>query len=162
MGPGTKRFPIGPASLIQVDAFNKELVIPGPWTILTATSEQYPEFQEFGKLNNLSDMSALGVLPTFSGTFRYETQFEWTQPASSILLDLGEVFEIGEVWLNEQRLGLRICPPYQFEVGNALRQGRNVLVVEVTNTLVKAQPDFFSRFVQQEPSGLIGPIKLLF
>jgi hypothetical protein len=162
LGPGVDRLPIEQIIQAQVYGFNTDLVIPGPWKISIATSEQYPNFQEFGQKNSLGDMSVPGTLPAFSGTFRYETQFDWAQPVTSMLLDMGEVFEIGEVWLNGKRLGLRICPPYQFEVGNALKQGKNALVVEVTNTLVKAQPDFFSRYVQQEPSGLIGPVRLLY
>ena len=47
-------------------------------------------------------------------------------------------------------------------IGKLLRAGANTLVVEVTNTLVKQQRDFFSRFAQQEPSGLLGPVRLLY
>jgi hypothetical protein len=105
-------------------------------------------------------MSAPGAHPTFSGTYRYETTFEWQQSAQKVTLDLGAVYETAEVWVNGQPAGVRICPPYRFPVGPLLRAGENVLVVEVTNTLVKQQQDFLSRFAQQEPSGLLGPVYL--
>jgi hypothetical protein len=102
------------------------------------------------------------ALPTFSGTFRYETSFEWTEEAQRILLDLGAVFETVEVTVNGQSAGTRICPPYQFDIGEFVHEGKNILTIEVTNTLVKEQRDFLSRFVQQEPSGLLGPVRLFY
>jgi len=33
-------------------------------------------------------------------------------------------------------------------------------MIEVTNTLVNAEPDFYSRYATQEPSGLLGPVRL--
>jgi hypothetical protein len=107
-------------------------------------------------------MSRPEVLPRFSGTFRYETSFEWTHSEGAAAIDLGQVYETAEVWVNGQQAGVCICPPYRFQVGGLLRPGKNTLAVEVTNTLVKDQHDFLSRFAQQEPSGLLGPVRLLY
>ena len=52
--------------------------------------------------------------------------------------------------------------PYRLAVGSLVHPGKNKLVIEVTNTLVKDQHDFLSRFAQQEPSGLLGPVRLLY
>jgi hypothetical protein len=134
--------------------------LDGPWTLGTATAEQYPSFADAGQVDALSDMSAPGALPAFSGTYRYETTFEWHRPESQVTLDLGAVYETAEVWVNGQPAGVRICPPYRFAVGSLLRAGENALAVETTNTLVKQQRDFLSRFAQQEPSGLLGPVYL--
>jgi hypothetical protein len=134
--------------------------VDGPWTLATATAQQYPSFEDAGQVDALSDMSAPGALPVFSGTFRYETTFEWQQSTQKATLDLGAVYETAQVWVNGQPAGVRICPPYRFPVGSLLRAGENALVIEVTNTLVKQQQDFLSRFAQQEPSGLLGPVYL--
>ena len=88
--------------------------------------------------------------------------FEWTHTVRNVLLDLGEAYETAEVWMNGQAVGICICPPYRYEVGEYLHSGKNTLTAEVTNTLVKDQRDFLSRFAQQEPSGLLGPVRLLF
>jgi len=77
-----------------------------------------------------------------------------------VLLDLGAVYETADVWVNGQSAGVRICPPYRFEIGRLVRPGQNTLTVEVTNTLVYEQRDFFSRFASLEPSGLLGPIRV--
>ncbi len=132
--------------------------IEGPWTLSTATAEQYPAFEAVGQVDALSDVSGPDALPAFSGTFRYGTTFGWHGAEGRVALDLGAAYETAEVWVNGQPAGVRICPPYHFQVGPLLRAGQNTLVVEVTNTLVKEQHDFLSRFAQQEPSGLLGPV----
>ena len=138
-----------------------ECLITGPWSIATVISEQYPVFTAWKEVADLADLSQPDALPAFSGTFRYETKFEWPLVEKPTLLDLGEVYETAEVWVNGQRAGVRICPPYSFDIGDMVVPGKNRLVVEVTNTLVKEQRDFLSRFAQQEPSGLLGPVRLL-
>lgn len=134
--------------------------LAGEWTISLAKAEAYPHFQEWGKVTALPNMSGPDGLPRFTGTFRYETEFEWDETANGALLDLGEVYETAEVWLNGEHIGVRICPPYRFEINGLLKKGNNKLVIEVTNTLVKEQRDFLSSFAQQEPSGLIGPVRV--
>ena len=136
-------------------------LITGPWSIATAVSEQYPAFTAWRDAVYLADLSQPDSLPAFSGTFRYETEFEWLLEEKPKRLDLGEVFETAEVWMNGQRAGVRICPPYRFDIGDLVVSGKNRLVVEVTNTLAKEQRDFLSRFAQQEPSGLLGPVLLV-
>lgn len=136
--------------------------IAGPWRVMISTSQQYPEFSDWKTITQLMDISSPDALPRFSGTFRYETELDWGETGKTVMLDLGDVYETAEVWLNGQRVGVRICPPYLLEIGGSLHSSMNQLVVEVTNTLVKDQADFFSRFAPQEPSGLIGPVRLLF
>ncbi|CAM4104177.1 glycosyl transferase family 2 [Paenibacillus alkaliterrae] len=148
-----------PASKRSEESMN-ETVIEGPWTIATATSEQYPSFETWGEAEGLSDMSLPGKLPTFSGTFRYEMNFDWMQQADRVFLDLGEVFETAEVRVNGQSAGICICPPYRLDIGDFVHTGTNTLTIEVTNTLVKEQRDFLSHISQQESSGLLGPVRL--
>jgi Glycosyl hydrolases family 2, sugar binding domain. len=138
-----------------------EVELTGEWTIAIAESEAYPRFETWGSLTALTNMSAPDALPRFSGTFRYETEFEWNGSVGApSWLDLGHVYETAEAWLNGEPVGVRLCPPYRMELAGALRQGVNKLVVEVTNTLVKDQRDYLSAFAQQEPSGLLGPVRI--
>jgi hypothetical protein len=135
--------------------------IAGPWSIAVASAERYPSFEPAPVAAELADMSRPEGLPRFSGTFRYTTEFEWPHAPAAVVLDLGDVYETAEVWVNGQAAGVRICPPYRLEIGALLRQGANTLVIEVSNTLVKQQHDFLSRYAQQEPSGLLGPVRLV-
>ena len=159
-GMGVQDIAAGVPIAAQPGQDSQTHTVEGPWSVATATSEQYPMFEAVGQFEALSDMSRPGVLPTFSGTFRYETTFEWAHPGETVTLDLGDVYETAEVWVNGQPSGIRICPPYRLEAGELLHPGQNTLVVEVTNTLVKEQRDFLSRFAHQEPSGLLGPVRL--
>lgn len=135
--------------------------LEGEWNVSIAEAEQYPQFLEWGRGVALKNMSGPDCLPRFTGTFRYETEFEWNESADQALLDLGEVYETAEVWLNGELAGVRICPPYRLEINGLIMKGKNKLVIEVTNTLVKDQRDFLSAFAQQEPSGLIGPVRVI-
>jgi hypothetical protein len=85
-------------------------------------------------LDHLLDFSQAEILPAFSGTFRYETSFEWTEQAHRILLDLGKVFETVEVWVNGQSVGTRICPLYPLDIGGLVRVGKNILTIEGKGT----------------------------
>nr|WP_275983992.1 glycosylhydrolase-like jelly roll fold domain-containing protein [Paenibacillus hamazuiensis] len=155
-GPDLEGYTAPPRYTISSD-----IELKGEWTVSTADAEHYPQFEEWGKLTNLTNMSGPDYLPRFTGTFRYETEFEWNGPANQAHLDLGEVYETAEVWMNGEHAGVRICPPYRLEINGLIRKGKNKLVIEVTNTLAKDQRDFLSAFAQQEPSGLIGPIRVI-
>ena len=167
MLPSQSILVISGAALDDLDAVKRMpdmelcMSIEGPWSVAMATSEQYPAFRPWRTLEKLSDLSRPEFLPAFSGTFRYETGFTWSRaPGKRVVIDLGEVFETAEVFLNGQSAGVRISPPYRFDISKLMKTGSNNLTIEVTNTLVKETPDIFSRFAQLEPSGLLGPVQL--
>lgn len=163
-GPDTTAFDVV-GSLTPVDAETKKVVaftqeIAGSWRVSTATSEQYPHFTPWKDAVPLSDLSRPELLPYFSGTLRYECEFTVPEADAFTCLDLGDVYETAEAWLNGEPLGVRICPPYRLNLQGKIRAGKNQLVIEVTNTLVRNQRDFLSRFAPMEPSGLLGPVVL--
>lgn len=136
-----------------------EPVVLAPiWSVSTATAETYPEFTPWGELEVLASLAAPGLLPRFSGTVRYEASFASADPAVAHRIDLGEVFELASVRVNGIDLGARIAPPYVFDVPAGVLAGENELEIDVVNTLAKAQPDYFSAFAQQDPTGLLGPV----
>jgi hypothetical protein len=76
----------------------------------------------------------------FSGTGRYEISFD--VPAdklaekSPVWLDLGQVGNLAEVELNGQPMGVAWMEPHRLDVAQALRAGKNQLVVRVSNALI--------------------------
>ncbi|WP_077620650.1 glycosylhydrolase-like jelly roll fold domain-containing protein [Bacillus sinesaloumensis] len=144
-----------------VERLQQSANIEGPWSLSTATSEQYPEFSPWGELEVLTDLSRIEGLQTFSGTIRYEKELTWIPDGRRVFIDLGDAYETVEVFVNGKSLGVRIQAPYQFELSNNLQTGVNSLQIEVTNTLVKENNDMLSRIGHQEPSGLLGPVRLL-
>ncbi|MBQ3706951.1 MAG: glycosyl transferase family 2 [Clostridia bacterium] len=97
--------------------------------------------------------------PAFSGRICYTAAFEGKR--GSRALDLGEVGQTSHLWLNGIDLGVRVCPPYRYDLTNALRDGENELVIEVSNTLANAVRDGFSAYMAIPASGLIGPLTWL-
>ena len=79
----------------------------------------------------------------------------------SLALDLGEVGQTSHLWLNGRDLGVRVCPPYRYDLTDALRDGENALVIEVSNTLANAVRDGFSAYMAIPASGMIGPLTWL-
>ena len=71
----------------------------------------------------------------FAGTAVYETEFMVDDKGSRMTLDLGMVESIAEVYLNGVKIRTLWCEPYMCELGSAVREGRNILRIEVTNTL---------------------------
>jgi hypothetical protein len=92
----------------------------------------------------------------FSGTVTYEFEFRLDQvdPAGQVMLNLGEVHELAQVWINSQEAGIKMWKPYNFEISNFLHPGQNRIRVDVTNSLANKMN------LALLPSGLLGPVTL--
>lgn len=113
-------------------------------------------------VTSLCNLAVPGLLPEYAGSICYETGFSAEQSWNGYYLDLGSVYETAEVWVNGENAGVRICPPYRFDVSGLVRRGENKLEIMVTNTLAKERGNnVFDRAMPQEPTGLLGPVRLL-
>lgn len=141
-------------------------VLDGEWILSIATAQEYPRFHDQRVLDGLHNIGK--IWPDFSGFMRYEKHIELVEPAQKqAVLTIEDAYEGVEVWVNDQYAGMKICPPYAFDVSGLFRQGQNTLKIEVANTLfrkVSAEsntPNFFGpRSVVVEPSGIIGTVTL--
>ncbi len=74
----------------------------------------------------------------FSGTAQYKRVFSFSVSEANrgkrVWLDLGEVANLAEVFVNGVSCGVAWTPPYRVEVTQALKSGDNELRVAVTNT----------------------------
>lgn len=104
------------------------------------------------------DISSPDRYPHFSGSICYETTF--TGDFDFTVLDLGQVGEVAEVYLNGKHVGTRINAPYKFSLRDALSQGENKLKIIVTSNLAHRRRDDLSFYMQIPPSGIIGDISL--
>ncbi len=137
------------------------------WKLSFADAQSYtayPDASGFTFLGYRSGKIPLSADPEFAnrtGTLRYETVFEWMKGKHSrVYLNLGEVYETAEVFLNGKSAGVCICPPYRIEITKLLRDGTNELAAEVTNTLGNENQDFFSQYTPMEPFGLCGDVMI--
>ncbi|MBN1183441.1 MAG: discoidin domain-containing protein [Bacteroidales bacterium] len=89
-------------------------------------------FDSLTEWNHSSDSSIM----FYSGTTTYTKQFVWESDnmQTRVWLNMGEVANIGEVWVNDIPCGVAWTYPYQVEVTKALNEGDNNLVIKVTNT----------------------------
>lgn len=134
--------------------------IQGLWKISIANATEYPKFIEYGNIRELHSLALPGALSSFSGTVRYELLFDIQKVPDASKIIIKEAFEVAQVWLNGHDLGTRICPPYAYDVNECLKVGDNLLIIEVTNTLVKEQQDYLSQYLIQEPTGIVGEVYL--
>lgn len=91
----------------------------------------------------------------FAGTLSYKTKFRLAAVGRTVL-DAGQVEEIAEVKVNGKPAGVRIAPPYRFDISSLVRAGENEIEIDVTNTAQARWKDEFSR--GDALSGLYGPV----
>lgn len=66
------------------------------------------------------------ALRTYSGAAWYGRDFTLTKkPAGRVTLDLGEVVSTARVLVNGREAGLRLTPPWRFDVTGLLQEGAN-------------------------------------
>ena len=108
--------------------------IRGNWAIkFVSGGPVLPVIKEKVTLRSWTDMPGEAV-DKFSGTARYSIQFSKPRvKASAYLLDLGNVQETAEVWLNGKKLQTLIGPYFNLVISTALMQPQNLLEVVVTN-----------------------------
>lgn len=117
------------------------------------------------------------VVKYYAGTATYRTTFSVPPGRGEVLLDLGCVKNIAEVFVNGQRAGVLWKAPFRTDdIRALLNEGENTLEVKVTNLWVNrmigdCEPDvgkpvtkvrrFYKAGDPLLPSGLLGPVKMI-
>ncbi len=112
------------------------IAITGPWEVSFPPGWKAPAKATFAELRSWTENTNPGV-KYFSGTAAYTRDFElpadFTGTGHELWLDLGAVRNLAEVSLNGKSLGILWKPPFQIDITGAVRPGKNVLEVKVTN-----------------------------
>lgn len=104
-------------------------------------SVTFPELNKVVKVNELFDwsQSADEQIKYYSGRATYKGNFTWKKSkAKRIALSLGEIANVATVTVNGKVCGVAWTAPYEVDITEALRSGRNEIEVEVTNTWANA------------------------
>ena len=102
------------------------------WQVSLCEAPKYPEFGESFKMKTLD---SIGMdYPDFSGFVRYEKSFDLAE-INAAVLELDNAYEGVEVWCNGEYVGLRIAPPFVFDLSAFAVNGQNSLCIEVATTL---------------------------
>lgn len=166
------------------------VVLSGTWTItFTSGGPELPESVDTDSLASWTAFKG-EAYQSFSGMATYRLSFAKPERAATgWVLDLGSVNESADVSLNGVPLGTLIGPTYQVDVDPSLLKESNVLEVKVSNLMAnriaamdrKKIPwkkfynvNFPSRKPENrvnglfdasqwlpEPSGLLGPVRLI-
>ena len=114
----------------------------------------------------------------YSGTARYERTFELTaaQAEARVILSLGEVNHHAQVAVNGHKVGVRLWPPYDFDLSGSVQKGSNSVRVRVSNLLASemrwkrdenTMGDPWHRYWHEDnieaaalKSGLLGPVEV--
>ncbi len=131
------------------------------WQISYADAAGYPQFQSVGELDQLTDIREYEQLESASGTIRYEADFSVENRGEQMFVEIEQAYEVAEVFINGQSAGVRICPPYRFDLSSHVKEGSNRLVIEVTNTLGNTNRDGMSQYLVIEPFGIVGAVYLV-
>jgi hypothetical protein len=110
----------------------------------------------------LGDWSQIDGLSSYSGGAWYRRNFTLTaeQAKGQVQLDLGDLVSSAEVRVNGQTAGVRLAPPWQFNLTRLVKAGDNRLEILVYNTLGNHYVTIPTRYRGMITSGLMGPVKL--
>jgi hypothetical protein len=115
---------------------NKSAVIDGPWQVRFPYGWGAPQRVVFDKLISWTEAKDRGI-KYFSGMASYHKTFELPEnplmPDERLILDLGEVSKAAKVYLNGRPLRTLWHAPYRIDITEAVKTGKNYLVVEVAN-----------------------------
>ncbi len=172
---------------VEVADATRETVIKGPWEIRFPHGWRAPAITEFPQLISWTESEDEGIrhfsgIATYYNTITVPGSFK--EEGRMLLLDLGMVHEVAELYVNGKPMGISWHPPYVFDITEAVESGDNHLVIEVANLLnnrligdakipekyrqtksnVKRLPTAWKTPMKDAPlreSGLMGPVKLI-
>ena len=170
------------ATSVVLKKKNEKIIstIEGAWTVHFQQNRGAPASSVFNSLSDFTQNDNDGI-KYFSGTARYEKTFNLNlqelSSSKTIWLDLGEVKDLAEVYVNGKSAGIVWKTPFKIELTGLLKSGENKIEIEVVNRWVNrligdAQPNvqkkltyttmpFYNSKSPLVPSGLLGPVKLI-
>jgi hypothetical protein len=178
-----KSFEVKKGSASQrVEVLSPVTTLTGAWNLTFPKNWGAPDKTTFSKLISWTEAPDKGIRH-FSGIAAYDKSFEINQLPKDgrIYLDLGDIAEVAEVWVNDKPMGITWSKPHRFDITDAVKEGENKLKVEVANTwsnrmtgdaltgekftntnIVKANKNLTPwGEVPLKKSGLLGPVTLM-
>jgi hypothetical protein len=178
-------FPSGEYTLKTVDGKTKNIQIEAPviqtvstpWSVSFDPKYGGPELVQFDKLvlwNTHTDLK----IRYYSGTATYDNTFN-IDPSNEqqIFLDLGEMYNVAEVFINGKSAGVWWQPPFSRDITELIQRGENHLQIKVVNLwpnrligdqllpeykrFTRTNVEKFKADTPLHPSGLAGPVKLI-
>ncbi len=155
----------------------------GPWSLRFYRGSPPPASRQVDELKSWTDFEDTGIR-FYSGKGAYNKTMDFNPDelrAEAIILDLGNVQEIAEVFVNNQSAGVLWTDPFRVEITPWLKPGTNDIRIEVINlwpnrligdgqlpdslrstrtNVKKFEGPGAMQFLRV--SGLLGPVRLVF
>jgi hypothetical protein len=111
--------------------------ISGPWKLTFPPDWGAPPSFVFDSLISWTESADPGI-KYFSGTATYHNSFNLDAATvkRKLILDLGELRDVAEVFINGRSAGILWKKPYQSDITQLVRTGRNDLKIEIVNLWV--------------------------
>jgi hypothetical protein len=115
----------------------KETEISGHWTVTFPPNWGAPPSVVFDSLISWTESADNGIR-YFSGTATYHNTFKVDEELQKekLILDLGEMRDVAEVFVNGKSAGIIWKKPYQADISQLVKAGENELKIEVVNMWV--------------------------
>ncbi len=116
---------------------NKETEISGPWKVIFPPNWGAPPSVVFDRLISWTESDDNGI-KYFSGTATYQNSFILDNESLNrkIILDLGELRDVAEIFINGKSAGILWKKPYRADISQLVKAGENDLKVEIVNLWV--------------------------
>ncbi|MBT2654762.1 hypothetical protein J7E81_05800 [Bacillus sp. ISL-18] len=150
---------------IKLNECKETIELSKGWNYSLVKNMDYPNFGEVTQMNELVPISAID--PAFTGIIKYEKTFELAEVPRQGILAFESVYEAVELFINDEYVGMKVCPPYIYDIADYLREGTNTIRVEVATTLDRdrfnhPEPPFIVWHDPIDPTGMFGKITLSF
>lgn len=141
--------------------------LQGPWTVHFQPDRGAPASTTFPQLSDFRE-NADPAIRYFSGTASYikDVTFSRQEIASGKLrIDLGQVDDIAEVWVNGKPAGTAWKPPYSVDITPEVKEGHNHIEIRSTNLWVNrligdVQPGVTKKYTFTAADGKQLPVSI--
>lgn len=124
-----------------------------PFDVSISEKSPYNEFEFLTVVDRPININSSEFKPDFSGKIKYAGKF-YLEKRGDYLIDLKDVGETAEVFVNGKFVGLRVAKPFVFDISEYTVDGENLIEIIVANTLAPRLKDEFSKFSVLSASGL--------
>jgi hypothetical protein len=124
-----------------------------------------PEYirQTCGKgATGLGDWSLTDGLKSYSGGAWYRKTITLDEAAikDNLQIDLGDLVSSAQLFVNGKNAGIKLAPPWTFDITGLAEKGTNEIEVLIYNTLSNHYTSIPTRYRGSIRAGLFGPVRL--
>ncbi|MBS1321083.1 MAG: hypothetical protein HP046_14560, partial [Parabacteroides sp.] len=132
--------------------------IKEPWGNAGGAAIDGPIKQTCGDgLISAGDWTQIEGLSTYSGGAWYRKNIHLEKNnGDKVYLNLGQVVSTAEVWVNKQKAGLKLTPPWRFDITEYIREGDNQIEILLYNTAANYYLSVPTMYRGSTKAGLLG------